>query len=688
MGKYFDFRVKFDPDLEDSSVLIRRILYALIIKRIKAKKPVVLFMGGNSGEGKTQPKGSLILMADGQWKKVEDIKIGDIILSPQEDGSYKYSKVIDLHNRFSKSNYDVYQLNKQKKKLYSCSDNHIIPLYHKVKPKGNKNPIWKFKNYEARDLAKLSIFNRRSVNIGFSSFLIPKYKDRINPKIDPYTLGIFLGDGFYKDYSLNITSPDVNIMDYIHKKYPIMSIRKKQKTSCRAYHFSCKSKLAKELFDLGLKNKLSGNKFIPKEALLADSEYRKGLLAGLIDSDGFYYHGGYNITTKSEILAKDILDLVYSLGGRGNIKIVKKSIKKLNFSGNYFHVSFYIGNLKLPLKTERRKRKYKKTIYLNSNRIALNLKKGSPCQVYGFTLDSASGWYITDNWMVTHNSFCALRLQELLMEIQGMDLKDHVDNINVFTPLEYPTKLDALLFNKELKKINIICMHEARDIVKAKKWNTFLNQSIADVNAMSRTVKRLCFIVISQFIRDITTDTRYTLNYYITVERPIGKKPRLYISIIWKDDRDLEKPKIRKRRLKGYIIDKNGKQRIFQPKFLELSKPSKEIIEIFEKRDFEAKAKVIRHKIEKLITEMKTDLDLKNNKVNTMVDWYMEHQDNLNIIGKRYRGKWKVKPEVKEMHDLSDLEAREFEEKLNKKMKDTGMIEDGKRMQDIQEEYI
>jgi predicted RNA-binding protein Jag len=272
-------------------------------------------------------------------------------------------------------------------------------------------------------------------------------------------------------------------------------------------------------------------------------------------------------------------------------------------------------------------------------------------------------------------SWSALRLMQILLKIQGIDIKYYLEETNVFTPLEYPKKLDNLLFKKELKKVNCICIQEARDVVKAKNWHIFLTQAIADVNAMSRSIKRLCFFVVSQFIRDITVDIRYTLNYYIIVRRPLGKKPQLFISVMWKDDRDLEKPKLRKRRIRGYIIDKKGRYRIYEPKYLELGRPDKEIIEMFDRRDFESKAKIIRKKIEKLIADMKVDMEVTNKKVTAMVEWYMKNQEQLNLIGKRVRGKWKVKPEVKVIHELNDMEAREFQDKLNESMKEKGMIE-------------
>jgi len=271
-------------------------------------------------------------------------------------------------------------------------------------------------------------------------------------------------------------------------------------------------------------------------------------------------------------------------------------------------------------------------------------------------------------------SFTALRLQELLLEIQGLNTMDYIEAINVYTPLEYPEKLDALLFDKELKKANIICMHEAREIVKAKLWYTFLNQSISDVNAMSRTIKRLCIIVISQFIRDISNDIRYTLNYYCIVRRPKQKRARLYINVLWKDDRDLEKPKLRRRKLSGYVVNKYGKYRRYVPQYLELRKPSAELIKIFEKKDFESKSGIIKKKINSLIKEIKSDVGAENIKVASMVDHYLKNPDNLGLIGRRIRGKWKVNPKFRDMHDLTKIEAKEFEKKLNEAFTQRGAI--------------
>lgn len=299
------------------------------------------------------------------------------------------------------------------------------------------------------------------------------------------------------------------------------------------------------------------------------------------------------------------------------------------------------------------------------------LKHKKPCIIF-LGGDSGEG-----------KSESSITLQDIALEVQGLDLKDYFSDINVYTPLEYPQKLEALLFDKRLKKVNFITMHEAREIVKAKNWQSFLTQSIADVNAMSRAIKRLGIIIISQFIRDIASDIRYTLNYYIKVTRPKGKLARLYISVLWKDDRDLEKPRLRKRKLSGYLVSPKGRYRRYVPEYLELHRPRKELIDIFEKEDTAAKSAIIKKKMGRLIKEMQEDVGIESDKVNTMVDFYSEHQENLTQLGKRRKGKIKLTEDFKAMHGLDKLEAKRFEERLAEKLKAKGLIIADRKEEDI-----
>jgi hypothetical protein len=425
---------------------LKRNLDTKIIPSLTSKdKDCVLVIDG--GEG-CQPKGSKVLMSNGIWKNIEDIKIGDELISPQKDGSNVYSKVINLFKFRSKNIYDIYEKNRDKKKLYSCSENHWIPMNIKI---GKKKREWIIRNFMAGDLAKKN--ERFFINSTTPTMnLIEKFKDRKNCEIEPYTLGAWLGDGHFssnnklkenikfgketivkghwrnfksgkviwqtqhkaktekKEYLKNfhrdigITCNDLSIIEEVSKYYPIMHITNKKDTSAKVYKFSMNGDFAKGLIKYGLEGKGSGDKFIPECALMSDANYRKRLLAGMIDTDGYLSRqNSYSIVTKSKQLSKDIEFLICSLGGRCSIKKVKKSIKKLGFIGEYYNISFYLGDIDLPVTLERKKRD-KNFFYLSANRKSIRLEKRKSELVYGFELDSESHFYITDNYVITRNS--------------------------------------------------------------------------------------------------------------------------------------------------------------------------------------------------------------------------------------------------------------------------------------------
>lgn len=268
-------------------------------------------------------------------------------------------------------------------------------------------------------------------------------------------------------------------------------------------------------------------------------------------------------------------------------------------------------------------------------------------------------------------SVSTIGIQYALMRMKELSLSEYMNDINVYTPFEYPEKIDALLHDKRLKKINMICVHEARELVRAKNWQRFLTQAIGDVNAESRSIKPLIFFIISQFIRDITTDIRYTLNYYIKVNRPMGKSyARMQIFVMWKDDRDLEKPKLRKRRVSGYLVYPSGKHRRFIPPYLEMYLPPKDIVERFNVNDVAAKKGLIRGKLDKLLAEMKKEFVKESDKLNLIANYYTSNQDLLNTVGRRYKGGFKFKTEIIDMHNLSKNESKKLEKIMIKKVEE------------------
>lgn len=381
-------------------------------------QPTIMF--GQGGVGKTQIKGDKVLMSKGEWKNVEDIQVGDCILSPQLDGTSMYAPIINVHSHFADDVYEIREQTRANRLLYTCAGSHEIPIIRHFAPRINKrrgskrnhetynyntrNRERRLYKYTATELGKLR--NSKSQFCSFTTTTVTF--DQPNSSINPYCLGAFLGDGCYtpKSRGVILTTTEIAIANEFIRTYSadMRKTQNKAGTDAKDYHLSVNGEFARELRRVGLAGKYSGTKFIPKECLLSDIPYRMQLLAGLIDTDGYVDKKNTIIyATKSEELAKNLKNLVFSLGGYCTLLPITKSIKSTGFTGNYYSVTISFKDATIiPLRTWKQNRISKRVI--EPRHIAVKAVRTNPQMVYGFEIDSPSKWYITNNWMVTHNS--------------------------------------------------------------------------------------------------------------------------------------------------------------------------------------------------------------------------------------------------------------------------------------------
>lgn len=129
--------------------------------------------------------------------------------------------------------------------------------------------------------------------------------------IDPYVLGVWLGDGSRTSGELCISDPKIwdEILERGYKLGPVQKDKRNEQCEARSVYG-----LVGELKKLGL----YGNKHIPKIYLRGDEQQRKDLLAGLLDTDGSYHktRNEVTISTTKDWWENDLKELVSSLGGK------------------------------------------------------------------------------------------------------------------------------------------------------------------------------------------------------------------------------------------------------------------------------------------------------------------------------------------------------------------------------------
>jgi len=277
-------------------------------------------------------------------------------------------------------------------------------------------------------------------------------------------------------------------------------------------------------------------------------------------------------------------------------------------------------------------------------------------------------------------SCAGLKIISAVNDYYGIDSLETLNDTVVYLPIQYLTKLDNVLFwkrkdRRDLKDLHVLMIDEAREVVRARDWYTFLNRAISDCNAMSRKIKPMVLIVVSQFIKDIDSAIRYTLTFYAECMRPLTGRTRVNFERIWKNTYDLERPRLCKRPLVGYIKYEHTQSK-FYPRF-EANMPDRELFKKYDEENFRAKSTILRKRIEETIHKMNRDIGTVFNKVEDLVKYYSTNPGQLQlIIDPRYK-KFRIRKEFKDMHEITRTEQIEFEKRLHEKLTSMGLLDRG-----------
>lgn len=358
------------------------------------EKFIILITGGRGCESPDQK----VMMADLTVKAIKDIKVGDKVMG--DDGTPR--KVLDVHSGYGK----LYKVRQSNADDYVVNDGHILCLkkgdkeetgYNKEKGIYNKYP-----NYpKYLDMPIEEYINKpknfRRVFRGYKCGSIPYLEQKV--KLDPYMLGVWLGDGTATRF--HITNPDKEIIEYIYefakKRGMIVNVFNKQGTDCKTYSICYKDyqSLGNPLVDILKDYGIFDNKHIPQEYITNSEQVRLELLAGLLDSDGHYDGYSYEITQKSEYLARQIKFVADTLGFRTSIR-PKHSTCNGKDCGMYWRVDIEGDLCCIPCKVARKK------AHLHTGRLH-RTKSESSLKIREYGYGKWVGIYIDGNHHYLHS---------------------------------------------------------------------------------------------------------------------------------------------------------------------------------------------------------------------------------------------------------------------------------------------
>lgn len=403
----------------------------------------VTICSGPSGSGKAQPLDSIVITPNGPVN-MGDVKINDTICTP----SGETAKIIAIYPQGKKM---IYSINFKNGHSVECCEDHLwlVERYN--------GKTWRQKIITTKEMLQERLLKQVHTDRGVWN----RYIFRIKPTsivhfntqeitIDPYILGVILGDGGTSQNSIYISSADEEVINLIDQRLPgnlkinklyskyAYSIIKKEKSSPQV-----KNDYKEYLKDLNLMGKLSLDKSIPDIYKYNSASIRLDLIRGLMDTDGCVNNDGSIEYSSSSInLAYDVKDILESLGCI--VSINKKETTHNDSYRLYIRDVQNLGLFYLNRKLNRLKKRQKGAAYHYISSISRVGVKDCQC----ISIDDQKHLYITNNFIPTHNSMISAGLASEYLH------KHKVDQVVITRPLVCSGKDVGALPGDISEKIN------------------------------------------------------------------------------------------------------------------------------------------------------------------------------------------------------------------------------------------
>lgn len=375
---------------------------------------------GGRGGAKCLALGTRVWMADGTMRAVEDVRVGDLVMGPDSTARLVLST--------TRGHGPMYVVRQTSGMDYVVNGDHLLSLKksesakreRRIMPSGNpRSPRGRYPDWPdvvhvtAAQFAAQSQRWRENFR-GYRAGVLRFPEQSV--KIDPYLLGVWLGDGTGRE--MRITSADREVIESCAMVAAAhggsISVRRKPGQLAADIGFRVKCGRLNPIWEGFKYYGLPNNKRIPQQYLANSEGVRLQLLAGLIDSDGHCHHNGYAIAQVNQVLAFDIKRLADSLGFRTSIR--RKATLCTNNGKRGFAWYVYINGdtWRVPSRVPR-KRIERHNVHKNKD-FALSQISVEPVgngAYAGFTLDG-DHLFVLEDGTVTHNSWSVARVLLIL----------------------------------------------------------------------------------------------------------------------------------------------------------------------------------------------------------------------------------------------------------------------------------
>lgn len=364
----------------------------------------VLYIGARPGLGKCLLLDTPILMHNGSIKKVQEVEVGDALMGP--DSTPRYVKSL------SRGREETYDVVPNKGDTWGCNKSHILSLKCStdMDKKHRKGQVY---NYSVEEFLKLPKRLQSKLKLWRTGIEFPEKELPFNP----YLVGVWLAEGDFRGPTFH--SGDVEVVNEVERlaRESDLSFNKLEGgVNCQKFSLTTEEVVKNPFRDFIKDLTKDGFKCIPKDYKINSREFRLELLAGILDGDGSYKDGCFEITTKYDELAEDIKYLCRSLGF-----FVSDNEKEVCLEGwdnpRVYRRLIISGELSvIPTRVSRKKadkRKQVKDVLVTGFKL---VPRGVD-DYYGFDI-TGDRLFLIGDFTVTHNTMMLLQCLKLYLDMK------------------------------------------------------------------------------------------------------------------------------------------------------------------------------------------------------------------------------------------------------------------------------
>ncbi|HEY4439725.1 MAG TPA: SNF2-related protein, partial [Candidatus Elarobacter sp.] len=362
-------------------------------------------LADDMGVGKAQSTACLVLTPQG-WQRFGDLRIGDELMNAdggisRVTGVFPQGVLPAFRVVFSDGSWTV------------CSDDHLWVVNSAVRKRRGCPP---------RALTLAEIRPRLRDAAGNARHYIPiaqpmHFGPARDFAIEPYLLGCLLGDGgFSSRASINLTSADEELVEECRVLLPTGTelVKHSQygyrlRIAANPISSPRRNFVGAALAEWGLQGRTSEKKFVPREYLFGDVSQRLALLQGLMDTDGCVDSRGHvEFYSASQDLADAVMFVVRSLGGTARLNY--RAQPKYEYRGEQrtgkpsWRVTIALPDPFNPFRLGRKADRYRGRPKYGPSRAIVDVIPLEPREMQCISVDAPDRLYITDDFIVTHNT--------------------------------------------------------------------------------------------------------------------------------------------------------------------------------------------------------------------------------------------------------------------------------------------